>query len=526
MITIKHIYNKVYAGLVCCGMAAALTACSDDADKLPSVTAAECPTAIQLVIPDNLQQYIYTDGTGAAVLPLVKGETAQLGVTLEPETVTFPDVVWTSSATDVATVADGLITAVSGNGLGYSVINVTPVGMYSGADVNATLKVKVDEVLIPADAIYLKTDAATVTQDGQEYPSVFQGESITLQNEIEPEIATYRTCKWTSSDERIATVENGVVTAVRDESVTGRRMVTITAESFDGSGAKASIDIVVRAIVDPTSVTIDPQFGKDNYACAYYDRTVTLGFTTYPEDCTTSKIEWTSSNEEIATVSGGVVTFNRNGVFGDFDITATCPNGQSSTITMSLPAGYMRELFQNENNITWQATTDGQWTWSEGFITVTTPSSGYGRQDLKHNGPIYICTYNYPLYAIKIDDVLDQGYKSRSFKFDLNGADTKGNTYSGMGSPNNAYDHDYKLSDGSHVFIYDFVNGRYKIPAEPTNVFTSTVQGIKYADIKAADGNNPTSAVTYKMYWAQSFKSMEELEAYLTAEGLTWEVKK
>lgn len=516
--------NKIFAaGMVCCSIAAALTSCSKDDERIPNVTEAQCATGISFVIPAELQKLIYVDGSNTAVLPLVKGETAQLGATLEPDNVTYPNILWTSSYENIASVNDGLITALSGEGMGYTIISATPVGMYSGANVNVSLKVKVDESLVAAEKLNLTTTAKYVEHQGKSYPSVYQGEDITISCDIEPEIATYRTCSWTSSDESVATVENGVVKAVVNPAVTERKVVTITANTYDNSGVTASIDVVVRPVVNPEQVTIDTKFSKENFSCVYYDRSVVLTYATYPEDCTTSTITWTSSNEEIATVDKGVVTFNKNGKFGEFTITATCPNGQSNSITMNMPAGLMRELFHDENNLTWQATTNGTWTWSDGKITITTPSSSYKRQDLKHNGTIYICTYNYPLYAIKIDDVVDQGYKSRSFKFDLNGTDIKGNTYSGMGNANNAYNTCYKCSDGSRVFVYDFVNGRYQIPAEEGNVFTSTVQGIKYADIKDASGSDPTSPVTYNMYWAQSFKTLEDIEAYLTSEGLTFE---
>ena len=58
-------------GMMACLMLASCT----DADPIPDVDPAYCPEKIELNIPEELQQLIYVDNTGAEVLPLIKGET-------------------------------------------------------------------------------------------------------------------------------------------------------------------------------------------------------------------------------------------------------------------------------------------------------------------------------------------------------------------------------------------------------------------------------------------------------------------
>ena len=55
-----------------------VTSCSKDDERIPNVTPATCPSAIAMQIPADMQKLIYTDNTGADVLPLIVGENVQL----------------------------------------------------------------------------------------------------------------------------------------------------------------------------------------------------------------------------------------------------------------------------------------------------------------------------------------------------------------------------------------------------------------------------------------------------------------
>mgnify|MGYP002229057711 CR=1 FL=1 len=91
---------------------------------------------------------------------------------------------------------------------------------------------------------------------------------------------------------------------------TNTETVTITASALDDSQVYASKELTVMKVVQPEDITIDQSYSIDqNYVWAITDKTIKLPYTTVPSDCTTSLIEWTSSNEDIATVSQGVVNF-------------------------------------------------------------------------------------------------------------------------------------------------------------------------------------------------------------------------
>ena len=519
--------NKIFAaGLVCCGFAAALTSCSKDDNRIPNVTPATCPSAIAMQVPAEYSKLIYTDNTGADVLPLIVGESVQLGYSLEPADATFDNVTWSTSDATVASVTDGKVEALSEKGLGYSIVTVAPTGMFSGSGVLSTLKVKVAAHLQKASSITLSAEST----------EVYEGEQISLDYEIEPEAVTYRTLEWSSSDNSVATVDSkGVVTGVNTGGSNTKR-VTITGTAMDGSGVSASIDITVKRIVQPQSITLDQTYSADNgYAFALNEQGATLNYTTVPAESTQSLIEWSSSDESIATVEGGYVKFIG---FGEVTITATCPEtGNSSSVKLNIPCGLLRETFHNPNHYSvYNAKQSGNGTsssheWHDGYITITTYTQNATNQraDIRWwDTPATLHAGNYPIIAIKLDDVKDlygsEGVTARNLNFDVVGKSESGVDFKALGGGNNKYSGDLKCSDGSHVFIYDLATVAFGTGGiAPTNesISFNTFQ-LKYADIKTIDHQ-----ITYNLYWFQTFKTVDDVKKYVTeVDKLTYEVIK
>ena len=507
-------------------LATVFTACSKDDNRIPNVTDAYCPDAIALEIPAEYQKLIYTDNTGADVLPLIEGETVQLGYSLEPENVTFDDVVWSSSDVTVATVDDGKVEALSENGLGYSIITVAPKGMFSGSGVLSTLKVKVVNHLQLASAIHLSTDVN----------EVYEGEQTTIRYELEPEATTYRTLEWSSSDESVATVDSkGVVTGIS----TGggiSKTVTSTGKARGGFEVTAACDLTGERIVQPESITLDQTYSAENgYAFALNEQGMAIDYTTVPAESTKSMIQWSSSDESIATVADGYVTFKG---FGEVTITATCPEtGNTSSLKLNIPCGLLRETFHNENHFSmYDAKQSGNGTstsheWHDGYLTITTYTANATTQraDLRWwDLPATLHAGNYPVIAIKVEDVKDlyksEGVTQRNLNFDVVGTSESGKEFKALGGGNNKYSGDLKCSDGSHVFIYDLSTLTFGTGGQaPTNESISfrTFQ-LKYADIKTI--NQPS---TYNLYWLQTFKSVDDVKKYVTdVDKLSYEVVK
>lgn len=512
--------NIFISGIVLSIAVLPLVSCSDD-EEMHVLPSAIVPTSVEFTMPEQYSQLIYTDETGTDVLPLIKGESVNLEYTLYPDTATFKDVSWTSTNEAVATVSEsGTVTAVSGDGTGYAIIQVAPEAVYPGSGINASIKVVVSNTLIQATGI-------TVSSSADE---VYSGDQLQMSTSIVPSNATYRTVKWSVSDETAASIDSkGLLTAKQANAI--ETPVTVTATALDGSGVVGSKTIIVRKIVQPEDISISQTYSVGNgYYCAINEKYLNLTFTTTPAVCTESLIQWSSSDESIATVSNGVVTFNQSGNFGEVTITATCPEtGKTSSVKLNLAAGLLRETYHNENNYSWyNAKQSGNGTssshvWHDGYITITTYKQNATKQraDIKcWDAHTWLHAGNYPIFAIKMEDVKDKGASSRAIKFDASGKGANSGTTYTISDGNSIYNYDYKCSDGSHVFVYDLSSIKMKVGDKmPTNeVVDFTFMQLKYADMAGL-----TQQTEYNIYWVQTFKSLSELDTYIKGEGLTYE---
>lgn len=483
---------------------ASLTSCSDD-NEGGNLYSAVIPSKVEFNLPEAQQQLVYTDATGAKCLPLVKGETLQLQYTMTPEDVTYNDVVWTSSNVDFATVSDqGLVTAVNGDG--YSIVQVAPVGLHEGSGINANLKVVVSSEMRKATAI-------TVTSTSTE---VYAGDTLHFCAFIAPDNSTYKTVKWSVDNEAAASIDpmTGILTAKQAEAAT--TPVKVIATALDGSGVVGEKSVNVKKIVSPESVAIDQTFSAANgYECALNEQTLNLGFTTVPAECTTSLLKWTSSDESIATVDAGVVSFKG---FGKVTITAATPDGKTSSIELNIPCGLVRETYRNENHYSFRpANASTKYTWGDGFLTVTTAATNATTQraDLKwYDLPLTLHAGNYPVLAVKIEDAKDLGIgvTGRNLNMDAVGKSESGKEYKALGGGNNKWSNELKCADGSRVFIYDLSKVAFGTGGvAPTNESISfSIFQLKYADIKTID-----HSFNYKVYWMQTFKSVADVENYV-----------
>lgn len=153
--------------------------------------------------------------------------------------------------------------------------------------------------------------------------SLFIGNTVQLTVNVLPENAANKTLVWASSDENIATVNNdGMVTAV------GVGEAIITATANDGSDVSATC--MVRVI--PTlaeSLTIDPE----SWA-GVEGETFQITAEVQPENTTDKTLNWSSSDETIATVNAtGLVSVLMT---GSCRITATTTDGSNLTAECKL----------------------------------------------------------------------------------------------------------------------------------------------------------------------------------------------
>ena len=157
-------------------------------------------------------------------LSMQVGETETITATVSPDNATDKSVTWGSSDVSVATVFDGIITAKK-----------------SG---EATISAKSGPCIAKCKVTII-VSAESITLDKTIF-SLAVGETVQLTATVKPDDATDKKVVWNSSDETVATVDDGKVTAVKSGKA------TITAKC----GGKTA-ECAVTVAVPTSSVTLD-----------------------------------------------------------------------------------------------------------------------------------------------------------------------------------------------------------------------------------------------------------------------------
>ena len=246
-----------------------------------------------------------------STLNLKEDETGTLTATVEPSNATNKNVTWESSNTSVATVdATGEVTAI---GAGTATITVTT----EDGNKTATCAVTVTAATVSVTGVTLSQNEAHLYYNRT--PN-----TLTLTATVAPDNATDKTVTWTSSNPSVATVENGVVTAV----ACGTAVITATAA--DGSGASASCTVTVSSYLPPANpnyrITVEATQGG----------TVTADPTAAKAGTTVTLTPVPDRGYQVGTVAvtdrfGDPVAVTEN---ADGTYTFTMPNGQV-TVTVT-----------------------------------------------------------------------------------------------------------------------------------------------------------------------------------------------
>lgn len=235
---------------------------------------------------------------------LIKGKTVTLKAK-KNNTKYKGELVWSSSNKKVAAVTSKGV--VKGMKNGTAIITVT----IKGTKMKAACKVTV------------KTPAAKLTLN-QTSATLKVGETITIKGTVSPKTASYQTLLFSSSDENIAKVSSkGVIQGIK----AGTATITVKLKNTKLISV-CQVTVVEppksnEAVVNPPDVVTNPhpvvvnpseiKLNKSEITMNEAD-TATLIATVLPVNATNKTVIFTSSNNEVATVSaGGVVTGVKEG---------------------------------------------------------------------------------------------------------------------------------------------------------------------------------------------------------------------
>ena len=192
-----------------------------------------------------LQDTIKVEGVSLNVtsVELTEGDQTTLTATVNPSNATNKNVTWTSSDNNVATVANGKVTAVKA---GTATITVKTEDGNKTATCTVTVKAKT----YPVESVTLDKTSVELTE----------GEETTLTATVNPSNATNKNVTWTSSDSNVATVANGKVTAVKAGTA------TITVKTEDGNKTATCTVTVTGSDVDTEEDEGDLNYGSEGSA--------------------------------------------------------------------------------------------------------------------------------------------------------------------------------------------------------------------------------------------------------------------
>lgn len=256
---------------------------------------------------------VYTAVTGIKInsrkITVAKGNRTIVTATVLPETADDREYTWSSKDESIATVSSS--GQVTGKKVGTTIITATShEGKYKA---NCIV-----EVVQLATSVTLNLSSITLDS----------GVSKVIEGTIKPSNASNKTIKWSSSNKNVATVSskgdrNGTVKAV------SAGTAVITATSGDGN-ASATFRVTVTQKI--TKIT----FAQKTFNVKAGVKTK-LQYILAPANATSKKLNWSSADKKIATVSNGVV----NGVSaGTVKITAKTPDGKvkaTCTVKVTMP---------------------------------------------------------------------------------------------------------------------------------------------------------------------------------------------
>ena len=221
---------------------------------------------------------------------LLEGTSTCCRATVYPSNADNTNVTWSSENGNIATVCEnsGIVTAQSAGTTHIYATACDGSGVVGCCQITVTPKIMVSSIEVDPSTKTMKVGDTCCCFSATVYPSN----------------ATDTRIRWTSCDCNIADVDymTGTVTAKAVGTT------CICANAIDGSGVQGVCTVTVLPL-EATRV----QLNKST-ATLSKGETVTLRYSVYPYNATTTSVSWKSDSSYVASVSNGVVTAKNDGV--------------------------------------------------------------------------------------------------------------------------------------------------------------------------------------------------------------------
>ena len=206
---------------------------------------------------------------------------------------------WISSNEEIVDIYDGKIKGVSvGNVNIYAVVDNK-----KSKELQLECLVKVQDIQLDLENIVLPIRS-----------------SEKINTTVYPENSTYKELIWSSSDEKIATVKDGVVCAK-------------SAGKCEISVADITGSVIKKCNVEVINIQSDMVVLDDEFVELSKGENYIISEKIYPEEATNKEVKWESTDENIITVDDGTI-YAVN--CGQADVIVTTSDGKSATCTFSV----------------------------------------------------------------------------------------------------------------------------------------------------------------------------------------------
>ena len=256
------------------------------------VTAADLPTTPEVKLTEEK-------------IKLQEGAVKELTWTVTPA---GTPVTWSSDNDSVATVADGKVTAVKA---GRAIITASVKGGNTASCEVNVISTK-PEITLTEVEVNLQV-----------------GGSLSLKWSVNP---AGTAVNWKSSDDAVASVANGVITA----KAVGDAVITASVEGVeDSNSVTCKVHVVPSQGGSSEIILIQEKLNLET------GETATLKWSVTPQD---AKITWDSSDKEVAEVANGVITTKKAGTT---TITASVEKGNTVSCTVKVKDPKKQIILQN-----------------------------------------------------------------------------------------------------------------------------------------------------------------------------------
>ena len=231
------------------------------------------------------QKFVHVNSVSlnTSSLELAIGDTYAFKTSVLPENATNKELIWSTSDESVVSVDNGTITALKE---GKATISVKSKDGYKSS--SAVITVVKKPSIIHVSSVSLNETSL----------NLLTGDRATLTATVLPTNATDKTISWSSSDESVATVKNGKVTAIS----AGQATISVTTK--DGGLTASCIVNVTQKIVSVNGVSLN-----------YSELELSVGDSedliaqVLPTNATNKEVVWSTTDEEVASVDeNGKVT--------------------------------------------------------------------------------------------------------------------------------------------------------------------------------------------------------------------------